>query len=336
MVERKQIKKQSLTLLLGGLVIITLINFIGSFEFKRFDLTSEKRYTLSPATTRLIANLEDIMYVRVYLEGDFPAGFKRLQRATKEMLDEMRAYSNGNLEYEFINPSESEDQEVRTATYQELVKQGLQPTMLELTESGGQSRKMIFPGAIFGYHEREYPLQLLQNQMGASEEVQLNNSIQTLEYEIANTIKKLSANFQPKVAFIEGHGELNRLEVEDISRTLGQYYRVERVTINGELERLKDYKAIIIASPKTAFSEKDKFVIDQFIMNGGKAIWCLNAVSASMDSLTNAGITMGIPNDLNLNDQLFRYGCRINGNLIQDMQSVLLEELVVRYRLQFH
>ncbi|HIA05189.1 MAG TPA: gliding motility-associated ABC transporter substrate-binding protein GldG [Flavobacteriales bacterium] len=324
MVGRKQVKRQNLIQLVGGLLIIVLINVIGSFKFERFDLTTEKRYTLSPATKTLISNLEDVMYVRVYLEGDFPAAFKRLQRSTKEMLDEMRAYSNGNLDYEFINPSESADEKTKRETYQELVKQGLQPTLLEVTESDGSAQKTIFPGAIFAYHERELPLQLLQSQMGSSPEIQLNNSIQTLEYEIGNTIKKLTSKFQPKLAFIEGHGELNRLEVDDITRTLSQYYRVERKAINGKLGSLDDFKAIIIARPRIAFNEKDKFVIDQYIMNGGKAIWCLDAVQASMDSLTNSGMTMGVPYNLNLSDQLFRYGCRINANLIQDVQSALL------------
>ncbi|MBL4577674.1 MAG: gliding motility-associated ABC transporter substrate-binding protein GldG, partial [Flavobacteriales bacterium] len=324
MVERKQIKKSGLLQLVGGLILIILINIIGSFEFARFDLTSEKRYTLSPATKELISNLDDIVYVRVYLEGEFPAGFKRLQRSTREMLDEMRAYANGNLEYEFINPSDHVDAKTRNATYQELVNQGLQPTMLEVTETDGSTKKTIFPGAIFSYHESALPLQLLQSQMGSSPEVQLNNSIQTLEYEIGNTIKKLTVVHRPKLAFIEGHGELNRLEVDDITRTLAEYYLVERVEINGELDKLRNYKAIIIARPRTSFTEKDKFVIDQFIMKGGKVLWCIDAVAATMDSLTSSGMTMGIPSNLNLSDQLFRYGCRINSDLIQDVQSAML------------
>lgn len=324
MVERKQIKRNTLIQLAGVIVAVVLLNMIGSYKFARFDLTSEKRYTLSPATKTLVSNLEDVVYVRVYLEGDFPAGFKRLQRSTREMLDEMRAYAEGNLEYEFINPSLDSDKKTRNATYQELVNSGLQPTMLEVEEADGSTQKTIFPAAIFSYHEREYPLQLLQNQMGSSPEVQLNISIQTLEYEIANTIKKLTTRVRPKLAFIEGHGELNQLEVQDITRELSQYYQVERIAIRGQLGSLKDYKAIIIARPRIAFTEKDKFIIDQYIMNGGKSIWCLDAVAASMDSLANSGMTMGIPIDLNLSDQLFRYGCRINSNLIQDIQSSLL------------
>ena len=324
MVGRKQIKRQSLIQLAAGVLIIVLVNVIGSFKFERFDLTSENRYTLSPVTKTLLGNLEDIIYVRIYLEGDFPAGFKRLQRSTREMLDEMRAYSNGNLEYEFINPSESVDEKTRREVHQELIKHGLQPTMLELKETDGSAQKTIFPGAILAYNERELPLQLLQSQMGSSPEIQLNNSIQTLEYEIANTIKKLATKFQPKLAFIEGHGELGKIEVDDISRTLSQYYRVERKAINGQLGSLEDYKAIIIARPRQAFDEKDKFVIDQYLMQGGKIIWCLDAIQASMDSLTNKGMTMGVPYNLNLRDQLFHYGCRINTDLIQDVQSALL------------
>jgi len=160
--------------------------------------------------------------------------------------------------------------------------------------------------------------------MGVPPEVILNNSIQTLEYEIANTIRKLSTPYKPKVGFIEGHRELSSLEVQDISQSLAEYYIVDRKKIDGKLGSLKEYKAIIIAKPKEKFSEKDKFVIDQYIMNGGKIIWFLDGVSASMDSLGNSGVTMGIPNDINLNDQLFRYGCRVNHTLIQDIQAGLI------------
>jgi len=324
MVRRKNIKKQSIIQLVASLAVIFLVNYIGSFEFERFDLTSEKRYTLSKETKNLVKNLDDVVYIRIFLEGDFPAEFKRLQNATKEMLDEFRVYSTDNIEYEFINPSSNPDDRARNAVYQELIKEGLQPTSLQKKEEGGTSQQIIFPGAIFTYKERDIPLQLLKSQMGVAPEIMLNNSIQSLEYELANAIRKITAPYKPKIGFIEGHGELNQLEVQDISQSLSEYYLVERKKINGKLESLVGYKAIIIAQPKEKFTEKDKFVIDQFIMNGGKTIWFLDAVSASMDSLSNSGVTMGIPNDINLDDQLFRYGCRVNYTLIQDIQSGLI------------
>ena len=307
-----------------GLLIILSINIIGNFAFLRFDLTAEKRYTLSQPTKVLLQNLDDLVYFRVYLKGEFPSGFKRLERSTKEMLDEFRAYSKGNIEYEFINPSENSNKKERNEGYNELVKQGLQPTSLELSEQGGSAQKIIFPGAILTYQERELPLQLLKSQIGAHPEVMINNSIEGLEYELCSVIRKLTVNFKPKIGFIEGHGELSKIETQSISNTLSEHYRIDRLELNGKLDVLKGYKAIVIAKPTKAFSEEDKFIIDQFIMQGGKVLWFIDAVSASMDSLSISPFAMGIPNELNLDDQLFRYGVRINKDLTQDLQSGLI------------
>ena len=304
--------------------MILLINLISSFVFKRFDLTSEKRYTLSGTTKDLITGLDDLIYIRVYLEGEFPAGFVRLRNATKEMLDEFRAYSDNNIEYQFINPSESQDNKTRQETYRELARQGLQPTNLQVREGDGSSQKIIFPCAIFTYKGRDMPLQLLKSKIGADPEEMLNNSIQALEYELANTIKKLIIVDKPKIAFIEGHGELSGLEVSDVTRTLSENYIVERVRIDGKLNSLSSYKAIIIAKPDSAFDEKDKFIIDQFVMNGGKILWLIEKVLAELDSLQNKLSMIGLPLSLNLEDQLFRYGVRINANLIQDVQAAAI------------
>ena len=191
--KKKQIKKQNIIRLVLGLLILILINVIGSFKFERFDLTSEKRYSLSDATKELVQELDDIVYVRVYLEGEFPAGFVRLRNSVKEMLDEFRAYSNGNIEYVFINPFENQDNDTKNIINQ-LVEQGLQPTNLKVKEGDGISQKIIFPGAIFSYKERELPLQLLKIRMGAPPDIMLNRTIQTLAYEFANTIRNISAN----------------------------------------------------------------------------------------------------------------------------------------------
>ncbi|HIA11668.1 MAG TPA: gliding motility-associated ABC transporter substrate-binding protein GldG, partial [Flavobacteriales bacterium] len=191
MVVKSSLFRKSVFSLLTGVIFIVLLNIIGRYKFERFDLTSEKRYTLSEASMNLAEGLDDIVYVKVYLEGEFPAGFQRLRNSTKEMLDEFRAYSNNNIEYEFINPSESSEDKIRNKLYDELMKQGLQPTSLQLKEEGGSAQKIIFPGAIFTYKERQLPLQLLKNRMGAHPEEMLNNSVQGLEYEISNVIRKL-------------------------------------------------------------------------------------------------------------------------------------------------
>lgn len=321
--------------LLAGIVVIVLVNLISEYVFTRIDLTSERRYSLSEATVEMLENLDDIVYFQVYLDGDFPAGFKRLRNATREMLDEFRAYSD-NVEYEFINPSASEDPQERNNTYSLLVERGLSPTDLQVNTADGMSKQIIFPGAIVTYKGDEMPLELLRSQLGIPPVEVLNNSIQSLEFNLANTIKNITATHKPKVAILEGHGELNNMELADISMALSNYYAVERVQIEGKISALtgrsqidsvntaisNKYEALIIAQPDSSFSEKDKFIIDQFIMRGGKVLWLIDPMIASMDSLQNSGALVSISRDLNLDDMLFKYGVRLNHDLIMDLTAL--------------
>jgi ABC-2 type transport system permease protein len=329
--KKRDMKRNHIFQLLVGLVIIVLVNVIGYYIFTRFDLTAEKRYTLSDQTKKMLRDLDDVVFLQVYLEGDFPAGFKRLRRETKEMLDQFRAYSD-NLQYEFINPSASDDQVERNAVYQRLMERGLNPTDLQVKTNEGSSQQIIFPGAIASYRGKELPVELLVSQLGLPPEEVLNNSIQNLEFNLANTIRRLTMNIKPRVAFIEGHSELGPLETADIARSLQEYYQVERVAINGQLNSLTEreenedgsmvvrnkFNTLIIAKPDSAFSEKDKFILDQFIMRGGSVLWLIDPVFASMDSLENSS-TIGIIHDINVNDQLFHYGVRLNTNLVMDL-----------------
>ena len=315
-------KKKSWINLSIGIASIFLINYVAFHVFDRFDLTSEKRYSLSGATKNLVSNLEDVVFVRIYLEGDLPAGLENLKNRTKETLDELRAYSNEMIEYEFINPSEDPDEKVRNEIYKTLTKKGLQYTNIELRKGDKYSEQIIFPGAIFTFQGKEVPLQLLKSQMGASPEQMLNVSEQQLEYEIASAIKKLTRKKREKIAFITNHGELEDIEVADISNTLNEFYSVERISINGQLNSLKDFDVAVVAKPDTNINEKDKFILDQFIMKGGSVLWLLDNVFASMDSLNNTSTTMGIPVSNNLEDMLFKYGVRINTNLLLDLQAL--------------
>ncbi len=322
-VKQSSSSKQFSLIQLGiALVIIFLLNYAGTFIFHRFDLTSEKRYSLSPATKELLEKLDDVVLVKVYLEGEFPAGFKRLRNETKEMLDEFRAYAGDNVQYEFINPSESPDEKKRNEVYQHLFKQGLQPTNLTVKEEGGKSQQIIFPGAIFSYKGKEISVQLLKSRLGVGSEEMLNSSIQQLEYEFSNCIRKLSNPIKLKVAFIKGHGELDQKHTSDIARSLDEYYSLREVLINENIHALEGYDAAIIAKPDSSFSEKDKFILDQFVMHGGKLMWFIDPVFAEMDSLQNKlGMTFGISNPINLDDMLFKYGVRLNDNLIEDLQA---------------
>ncbi len=328
-------KRQNIINLLVSVAILILLNYVASFVFYRFDLTSEKRYTLSEPTKNILQNLDDIVFIRVYLEGDFPAGFKRLHDETKEMLDEFRAYSNGNLEYEFINPAEGVDKKAKEEIYRQLYKKGLRPTDLEVKEENGVSNKVIWPGAIITYKGKERAVNLLKSRISATPEMILNSSIEALEFELAYAIKALRSDKKPSVAFIQGHGELDELHTAAFNQNLKEFYETQYISIDGKLSSLTTrmivdstkkyavlpkYDAIIIAKPQQKISNKDKFIIDQYIMYGGKALWLIDPVYASMDSLRASNYTMGIIQDLNLDDQLFDYGIRLNPNLVQDLQ----------------
>lgn len=317
-------KKRDLFSLGLAIAFLLMLNYVGSFVFHRFDLTSEKRYTLSDATKELLKNLDDVVFVKVYLEGDFPAGFKRLRNETKEMLDEFRAYSDNNIEYEFINPSDNPDKKQQNEFYKQLYEKGLQPTNLEVKDDNGTSQKIIFPAAIVTYKTNEIPWQLLKTQMGRSPEAQLNNSIQSLEYEFASCIRNLSVLTRPQIGFIEGHDEWDTTYVQDIADELSEFYSVKRLAINEQLKALDNMSAIIIAKPDSSFSDKDKFIIDQFIMKGGKVLWLIDPMYTSPDSLRLNGGTLSVPYALRLDDMLFKYGVRINQDLIADVQSSVI------------
>lgn len=314
-------KKRDLIALGLAIIILILVNVVGSFIFHRFDLTSEKRYTLSDATKKLLGNLDDVVYVKVYLDGDFPAGFKQLRNETKEMLDEFRVYSNDNIEYEFIDPSENTDKVQQKEVFKQLANKGLQPFNVQNKTETGTSEQIIWPGAIVSYKGHECPWLLLKTQQAMSAEAQLNNSVQALEYEFASCIRNLTVHIKPTIGFIDGQGELDTLGTWDIAHALNEFYVTKRVTINEQLHALDGLKAIVIAKPDSAFSEKDKFIIDQYVMKGGKVVWAIDPLNTNLDTLIRKSWTIAIPRDLKLDDMLFKYGVRLNSNMVLDLQS---------------
>ena len=303
-------------------LVIILINTVSGYFFARFDLTQEKRYTLSEATTDQLENLEDVVFIRVYLEGNLPTEFRELHDATKELLDEFRAYGGMNIEYEFINPSISPDEKERVEVYKELTRQGLQYTNIRMQAGDKTSEQIVFPGAIISFHGREVPIQILKSVAGATEQEMIAASIQQLEYEFVSAIRRVNQATKKGVAFIGGHGELSELETADAKRALEEFYEVERVTLDQKVNALDGFDAIIIARPDSAYSEQDKFIIDQFIMNGGKSLWMIDPVFARMDSLRTSNLTMGLKLEHNLDDQLFKYGVRLNADLVMDIQCI--------------
>lgn len=333
---KKEIRKnreRSLIQLFVGIAAIFLINLIASQIYLRFDLTEEKRYTLSDATVQMLEELDDYAYFKVYLEGDFPAGFKKLRNETRDMLEEFKAYSPF-IEYTFINPSGIVDNEKRENLIQELIEKGLQPTNLHVNKKEGSSRILIFPGLILEYKGYEVPVELLNAQMGVSPERVLNNSIETLEFNLASALLKMLDGRKPTVAFLDGHGELKGAYLADIAKSLSEFYLLGSLRIGGQMSSLfavdtakkqilgqPIIDALIIAQPTKPFSEADKYVIDQYIMYGGKVFWLIDPVAANMDSLQRSSQTIALKNELNLEDQLFRYGVRLNSHLLLDLNA---------------
>ncbi len=334
-IQTRNKRQKSLMHLAIGVFIILVLNILVSKIYIRLDLTAEKRYTLSDATIQLLHQLDDYAYFKVYLDGDFPAGFKKLRNETRDMLEEFKAYSNF-VEYSFINPSGIADKDKRTALIQELVDKGLQPTNLHVNKREGGSQILIFPGLVLNYKGYEIPVELLKTQMGVSPERVINNSIEALEFNLASALLKLIEDKRPTVAFLDGHGEL-KLEgayLADIAQSLSELYILGSLRIDGRMSSLFEIDtvagkiidkpvidALIVAQPIKPFSEADKFVIDQFIMHGGKVFWLIDPVFTNMDSLRMSSQTIAIKNELNLEDQLFKYGIRLNSNLLLDLNA---------------
>jgi len=306
-------------------------------------LTADKKYSFSKESTAIINSLEDKLYVKVYLEGDFPAEFKKLQKSIEDLLKLFKVIGNNNIDFEFIDPNNLANDNEKLALFKQLVKLKLSPTDLEIKKDGKQVNQIIFPGAIIYYKDKQAAVNFLKQTPGESPGSNINTSIEALEYEFVSAIEHLTKNRLAKIAFLEGNGELNEHQVYDITESvlddnfnLSYYYKVDRFNIKEfaidsttmlpDLSRksalLNTYKAIIIAKPTITFNNLDKFLIDQYIMQGGKVLWLVDGVNASMDSLQNkSGAFIATKNVLNIDDQLLRYGVRINANLIQDLRS---------------
>ena len=306
--------------LLMVLAVIVVVNMVADKWFFRIDLTSEKRYTLADITKSFLKSMDDDVLIKVYLAGDLNPGFKRLSRATKEMLDEFDVYTS-SLQYEFIDPGKGTRKEKKEFV-ERLEKLGLQPyPVIETKEDGRKTKSYVFPYAIIYFQGKEIPVNLLDNIRGMSGQENLNHSVEGLEFKLINTLRKLTTKEKPAIAFLEGQGELDELDVIDITRELSQNYRIERGRLSGDATELDKYRAVIIAKPHIPFSERDKFIIDRYLMNGGSLLWLVDAVNITLDSLKRHPQTMGMWAELNLDDILFKYGVRINPVLIEDIQA---------------
>lgn len=318
--DKKQILRQHLFQYLLLIAVLLVVAAISSSLFYRIDLTSGKKYTLAKSTKSVLRSLESPVYFRVYLAGDLPPDFMKFQLSIREMLDEFRAYGRENIQYDFINVYDQTDEAARNRTIVALYSKGLRVTSIRMKdEQGGTSDKTIFPGAVINYRGLEFPVNLLKNNPALPHEVNLSNSIQSLEYEFSRALHSLTVKDVPKIAFIEGHGELDSLQTYSIMNELKNFFQVDRGHINGNLEALLGYEALIIAQPVQPFPEADKFAIDQYVMRGGKVLWFLDPVITLPDSLSN-GMTISLANQLNIEELLFKYGMRIDYNVVSDLQ----------------
>jgi len=323
------IKLKSWLQLLSVVAGIILVSVISSFLRFRYDLTEDKRFSLSRPTRQVLSHLKNDIYIQVYLEGEIPIPLKRLKRSVGEMLDEFRIASGRKIDYEFINPSGGKDARQREAQYQTLEKKGLNPIRLETGDSeGGSSQKIIFPGMIINYNGIEVPVNFLENNQSIPYEQNILHSVEGLEYEMIQTIATLSSDTINKVAFIEGHGEIPEIETADITMNLARFFTIDRGVIGGKPGILDKYAAVVIAGPEKVFNESDKLVLDQYIMNGGKVMWLIDEVAVNSDSL-RFGTTVGLYRPLNIEDQLFRYGARINPAIVQDIECVPIRLMVM-------
>ena len=311
-------KKRQILYLAGGLLVILALNLLGNFVYHRFDFTSDKRYTLSDDTKDLIDGIEEPLIIKVYLEGEFPAEFKRIQTETKQHLEELSS-RNKMIKFKFINPL--------TKTT-ELIEKGLQPSKLSVQEDGQVSQAIIFPWAVVEYKNRSENVSLLSSAPAASQEEQLQRSIENLEFAFTDAIYKVSKEQKSSIAVLKGNGELEDIYLYSALKKMGEYFHLAEFTLDSvksdpqkTLDDLKKFDLAIIAKPSVKFSEDQKYVLDQYIMNGGKTLFLVDNIYAEMDSLMATGQSIAFNRDLALTDLLFAYGVRINYNVAKDLYS---------------
>ncbi len=327
MVNKQAKKIQDITQLILVFAILIVVNVIAQYFYKQFDLTGDKRFTLTNATETLIENQEDLIFVRVLLDGDFPAGFKRLQTSTREMLQKFRAV-NPNFEYEFSDPLEGSLDEVN-AIKTEMAKDGIVPVNLTVKDGDEISQKLIYPFAIFNIGQRNVVVNLLEQQSAElSDEQVLNNSISLLEYKFADAIQKLNLTEKPNILFTEGNGELKDQQLASLTTSLKSFYNTGRLDLDSIYRIEKELDLLVVAAPKEKISLKNQFKIDQYIMNGGKVIWLIEKLEVSLDSISVQRFHVPKLIETDLDDMFFRYGIRIQPNLILDLECSRIPQVI--------
>ncbi len=313
------------------IIVLVAVNWLAAKYHGRIDFTNEKRFTLSASTKSVLKNLDGTVDITVLLAGDIKSEFKKLSNSTKELLENFKNYGGNNIQFKFEFPGEGLDDSSKAVVYDSLVSMGLRPTnqQVQVKEGEGKTQRQIFPGAIISYQNKTIAIDLLQGQVQKSvfnsddilDKESLNSAEALLEYKFANAIQKLTQKDVPVVAYAYGNGEpkFGFPFVNDVFETLGKNFIVDTVNVRSQPFISSEYAAVVIVKPLEKFSDDDKFKLDQYVMNGGKLLFFIDALYAEKDSLENkSGDMIAYSRDLNIGDLLFRYGARINNDLIAD------------------
>ena len=318
--------KHNLKIPIIVILAIVLANVLSQQFYGRFDLTKDKRYTLSKVAIETIKNVDSPIIIDVFLEGEFPSEFKRLRNETKQILEEFKVH-NPNIIFNFFNPTQ--DEENKDQIISQLTERGLQPYQINVKESGKTSQTIIFPWALASYEDYSVKIPLIKNRLGDTQQDLVNNSVQHLEYAFADAFKKLTQDKEKRIAILKGNGQLDDVYIADFLQSVREYYFIAPFTLDSveqqpqkTLEQIKSFDLVISAKPSLAFTEEEKLVLDQHLMNGGKSIWLTEGIVMDRDSLySENGSAVAVIKDLNLNDFFFKYGVRINPNIVLDMYS---------------
>ncbi len=316
--------KSNYLLIAKAVVLLILVNVLASFLYIRFDLTEDRRYTLSQPSVDAVAPLNNTVVVDVLLDGNLPPEFVKLKTEVRQILEEFSS-ENNTIKFGFVDPLEGVEQ--IDGTIVELQSLGLTPTRITVNDNSKVSQEIIFPWAMVNYNNKTVKVPLLKSKQGETNEERVNNSVQHLEYAFADAFTKIALEEKKRVAVIKGNGELDDIYLADFLTTIRDYYNIGAITLDSvqsapekTLEQLSSYDLALVAKPTEAFTDAEKYMMDQFIMNGGKSVWLIDQVNMEIDSLFNEnGTSVALPRELNLTDFFFRYGVRFNTDLINDM-----------------
>ena len=310
--------------ILKAVVTLIVLNILAGFMYTRFDLTEDQRYTLSQPAVEVAQKFDSPVIIDILLDGNIPAEFSKLKSETVQLMESFVA-KNKNISYSLVDPLADETQAEQTIA--ELQGLGLKPASVTIEENGKVSNELVFPWAMVNYKDQTVKVPLLKNKQGSTAEERINNSVQELEYAFADAFTKLSTTDKKSIAVIKGNGELGDIYIADYLSTVREYYNIGAITLDSVasnpqkvLDQLKNFDLALIAKPTEAFTEEEKYVMDQYMVQGGKSIWMIDQVAMEMDSIyTGGGSAFALPRELNLKDLFFKYGVRINPVLVNDL-----------------